>query len=715
MHLPETIAAGAPQVREAADLLATRLPDPLQPLAHLAYNYAWSWDPDGAATFAAVDPERWEAVDGNPVRLLVESSPRVRSRAAGDAALVERIAGLHRRVADDLSRPADDRFDAARPITFLCSEFGVHRSLPLYSGGLGVLAGDILKESSDLALPMVAVGLRYRYGYFHQRLDAAGWQHEYWVETDAYLSPTVLVRGDDGAPIEVTVPVYGRDVVARVWRVDIGRVPLFLLDANHPDNSPTDRWITGRLYDGNPQVRLAQYAMLGIGAVRALERMGLEPGLLHLNEGHPALAPLEQVAARVRDGAAFSDAADEVRRRTVFTTHTPVPAGNETYPTHLFTTALRDVPGRLDLDEHGLLSLARVHPDDDGEEPGMTPVALRLARSTNGVSRRHGEVARGMWNPMFPGPVESVPITHVTNGVHLPTWMGPHMSSLLDRYLPEDWRRRADDPEVWAAVDDIPDAELWAARNAARADLVGWASERTAADRVRRGIPVENIEASASALDTNVLTVGFARRVASYKRLYLLGLDTDRALELLDDPEPIQLLLAGKAHPSDDGAKGMVRDLFHLRGEPRVISRVSFLEDYDLDMGFRLTTGCDVWLNVPRPPLEASGTSGMKSVLNGGLNVSVLDGWWAEGFDGTNGWGLSGEVTDDHGEQDHRHAHEMLDTFVNEVCPTFYDRDEHGIPRAWVAMVKASLRTMAWRFTATRMMREYASGIYATG
>ena len=712
MHLSDTVSVGAAQIDVATEQLAARLPEPLRPLADLAYNYRWCWDPDGAATFEAVDPERWEAVDGNPVRLLVESSPRARDRAAEDGELVDRIARLHERVRGDLARPADDRFDATRPLTFLCSEYGVHQSLPLYSGGLGVLAGDILKEASDLALPMVAVGLAYRFGYFHQRLDASGWQHEYWIETDTYLSPTVLVRDDEDRPIEVAVPVYGRDVVARVWRVDVGRVPLFLLDANHPANSPTDRWITGRLYDGNPQVRLAQYAMLGVGAIRALERMGVEPGMLHLNEGHPALAPLEQVAARVGAGTPFSEAADEVRRRTVFTTHTPVPAGNETYPVHDFMTALRDAPARLGLDEQGLLSLARVHPEDGGEEPGMTPIALRLARSTNGVSRRHGEVARGMWNPMFPGPVDSVPITHVTNGVHLPTWIGPHMRAVLDRYLPDGWTLRADDPAVWEAVDDIPDAELWAARCAARADLVRWATERTASDRVRRGIPLDHIERSATALDDGVLTVGFARRVASYKRLYLLGLDTDRALGLLDDPEPIQLLLAGKAHPSDDGAKGMVRDLFDLRGEPRVVSRVSFLEDYDLDMGFRLTTGCDVWLNVPRPPLEASGTSGMKSVLNGGLNVSVLDGWWAEGFDGTNGWGLSGEVEDDHGAQDHHHAAEMLDTFTGEVCPMFYDRGEDGIPHAWVTRMKASLRTMAWRFTATRMMREYADTIY---
>ncbi len=342
----------------------------------------------------------------------------------------------------------------------------------------------------------------------------------------------------------------------------------------------------------------------------------------------------------------------------------------------------------------------------------MTPIALRLARSTNGVSTRHGEVARGMWNPMFPGPSDTVPITHVTNGVHLPTWTGPHMMALFDRYLPDGWRERADDPQVWQAVDDIPDADLWAARNAARADLLSWARERTAQDRVRRGVPFENIEASASALDDDVLTVGFARRVASYKRLYILGLDADRALQLLDDPEPIQLLLAGKAHPSDDGAKGMVRDLFNLRGAPQVISRVSFLEDYDLDMGFRLTTGCDVWLNLPRPPLEASGTSGMKSVLNGGLNVSVLDGWWAEGFDGTNGWGLSGEVTDDPAGQDQQHTAEMLDAFTHEVCPMFYRRDDAGIPQEWLARVRASLKTMAWRFTATRMMRDYRDGIY---
>jgi glycogen phosphorylase len=367
---------------------------------------------------------------------------------------------------------------------------------------------------------------------------------------------------------------------------------------------------------------------------------------------------------------------------------------------------------RLGLSVDGLLDLAKVHPERPDAEPGMTPVALRMARSVNGVSERHGDVARHMWNEMYPGPVEAVPITHVTNGVHVPTWTASPMATLFDEYLGSAWRDQSGDPASWQGVDAIPDERLWAARCESRRRLVDWAQERSSEDRVKRGVPFEAIERSVTALDPDVLTIGFARRAASYKRLYLLGLDADRAIQLLDDPTPIQLLLAGKAHPSDDGAKAMIRDLFSLRWAPNVISRVSYLEDYDLEMGALLTMGCDVWLNIPRPPLEASGTSGMKSVLNGGLNLSVLDGWWAEAHDGTNGWGLSGEVDDDPVRQDHAHAEEMFTIFEQEVVPLFYDRGPDGVPHGWVARMKASLKTCAWRFSATRMMQEYVDGIY---
>jgi starch phosphorylase len=712
MQLRHPVEPGAADVHAKVAGLAERLPEPLRPLATVAFNYRWSWDPDGAAVFAAIDQERWRSGGKNPVRLLIEASPQVRARAAVDDDLLERIDGLVQRLRADLARPPWHVVDPARPVAFLCSEFGVHQSLPLYAGGLGVLAGDILKELSDLAVPAVGVGLRYRFGYFHQRLDYSGWQQEYWTESDPYLSAMALVREDGGRPIEVVVPIWGRDVHARVWRVDVGRVPLFLLDADLPVNHPIDRWITGRLYDGHPEVRLAQYALLGVGAVRMFRRLGLDPGLLHLNEGHPTLAALELVAEKVAAGEAFAEAVEEIRRRVVFTTHTPVPAGNETYPADRFLGAVTGLEKRLGLTTDDLLQLARVHSEDPSGEPGMTPIALRLARSTNGVSKRHGDVARHMWNDLYPGPVDAVPITHVTNGVHVPTWTGTAFSDLFDRHLGSDWRERAGDPATWKAIDQIPDADLWEARCAARRTLVTWANERSAEDRVRRGVPFEDIEASATAMDPDVLTVGFARRAASYKRLYLLGINADRAVGLLDDPTPIQMLLGGKAHPSDDGAKGMIRDLFNLRWAPQVVSRVSYLEDYDLEMGALLTMGCDVWLNIPRPPLEASGTSGMKSVLNGGLNVSVLDGWWAEGFDGTNGWGLSGEVDEDHERQDRAHAEELFSVFENEIIPTFYDRDDDGVPTRWVARMRASLKTCAWRFSATRMIRDYVEDVY---
>ncbi|MBW3662865.1 MAG: alpha-glucan family phosphorylase [Actinobacteria bacterium] len=709
MYLHHAPTTGAADLRGAAATLALRLPEPLRPLADLAYNLRWSWDPEGDAVFGAIAPRRWEEVGRNPVRFLVEVPPPLLDRAASDATLAERVESLAARVDADLTRPPAGGLDPQRPTAFLCAEYAVHDALPLYAGGLGVLAGDILKEASDLAMPMVAVGLLYRYGYFHQRLDRTGWQHEFWVRTDAPLTPAVPVTGSDGQPLEIQVPVRDRDVHARIWRVDVGRVPLYLLDTNLHANHPVDRWITARLYEGDPDLRLAQYTVLGVGGVRALRALGIDPGTVHMNEGHPALAALELIAGRIADGHDQTSAMERIRERCIFTTHTPVPAGNETYPTDRFLATVDGAPERAGLDRDSFLDLACVEPEG---EPGMTPIALRLSRSTNAVSQRHGEVARQMWNPLYPGPVEDVPITHVTNGVHLPTWLSAPMRAVLDRHLGDDWTARAGDPETWAAVDDIPDTELWEARRTSRTALIEWVRERSIEDRLRRGEPLDYVDAAASRLDPDALTIGFARRVASYKRLYLLGSQPERVAKILDDPEPVQLFVAGKAHPKDDGAKSIVRSLFEMRSQTAVAERVSYLEDYDLHIGALLTSGCDVWLNVPRPPLEASGTSGMKVVLNGGLNLSVLDGWWAEGYDRTNGWAIEGDVATDVEHQDHEHGEALFNLLEKEVVPTFYDRDEDGIPRAWIAIVKNSLRTLGWRFTATRMMREYRDRIY---
>ena len=691
--------------------LEARLPEPLRPLAAVAYNYRWSWTPDAVDVFIAIDPGRWEAVRGNPVRLLVEASPTRLDAAAEDPELVARVNALAAELAADLERDVMDGFDADRPVAFLCAEYGIHESMPLYSGGLGVLAGDILKEASDLALPMVAVGLFYGSGYFNQRLDASGWQVESWTETDTRMTPIVPLR-KDGEQIRLTVPIRGGEVAARAWAIQVGRVPLLLLDTDLPENSPADRWTTRRLYDGNEEVRLAQYATLGIGAVRLLDRLGVDPSVFHLNEGHAALAAAEMIAQRVADGQDYDSARDAVRERCVFTTHTPVAAGNESYPPDMLVAALPGLGDRMGVGSNGLLNLGRINPGDPHETAGMTPMALRLSRSTNGVAKRHGIVAREMWQPLFGGEVDDVPITHVTNGVHLPTWMGSEFRALLDRHLGDDWWRRADDPEVWAPVADIPAAELWDARSVARASLVGWARDHAARDRLRRGDSLEWAELGMKGMSEDALTLGFARRVAGYKRLYLLTRDVERMARLMAGDRPVQLLIAGKAHPKDDGAKAMVRDLFANRGRPELAERVFFLEDYDMEIGRRLTAGCDVWLNVPRPPMEASGTSGMKVVLNGGLNLSVLDGWWWEGYDGTNGWGIDGEVDADHGRQDHEHSMALYDLMEQQVVPTYYDRDADGIPQAWVTMMRNSLMTLGPEFCASRMMHDYARDIY---
>jgi starch phosphorylase len=704
------MTAGHDDLVRAADALAARVPPPLAGLARLAYNYRWSWTPGGPELYATIDPVRWERCGENPVRLLGETGLESLARAATDPDLLERIDQVEAKVRADLARPPAAGAAPERPIAYFCAEFGVHRSLPVYSGGLGALAGDILKEASDRALPFVAVGLMYRQGYFRQRIDAGGWQHEYWVDTDPERLPAALVTGPDGAPITITVPVRGIDVTAQIWRVDVGRVPLYLLDSERPENDLTAKWITSRLYIGEPDARLAQYVLLGVGGVRALDAMGIDPELLHLNEGHAAFLSLE--AARTHGGG-LTDGIASARSRTVFTTHTPVPAGNDTYPTEQVVEALAGLTASIGVDPMEVIRLGRTRPDDDGEPFGVSQFALRTSRAANGVSRRHGEVARGMWRDLWPDrAVAEVPIGHVTNGVHVPTWLGGPMRTLLDRHLGDGWLERADDPATWAGVDGIPDEQLWAVRCEQRAALVRYVRAKSVSDRLGRDEPRGYVEAAASAFDTDVLTIGFARRLATYKRLHLLVQDSGRALALLGDGRPVQLVLAGKAHPRDDDGKRMVQHLFTFKWAPEIGGRVVYLDDYDLSSAARMVRGCDVWLNLPRPPLEASGTSGMKSAVNGGLQLSVLDGWWAEGYDGKNGWALPGDEDPDHAGQDERDGTELHRLLDEEVLREFYDRDSSGIPRAWLARMRASLKTNGPGFSATRMLRDYVERLY---
>ena len=705
--------AGDLDIEAAVSDLANAIPEPLRPLARIAFDYRWSWSVDGAAVFESVDPDRWTRVVGhNPVRLLAEAHRSTLERAAGDQSLLQRISALAAELEADRERPwLDGPATVEHPIAFCCAEFGVHGSLPIYSGGLGVLAGDILKEASDIGLPMVGVGLLYRTGYFHQRIDVTGFQHEYWIDTDPNSLPCVRVTGPDGLPVTVSVPIDDDDVTAQVWRVDVGRVPLYLLDTDLPQNTAVGRWVTSRLYESNRAIRLAQYAVLGVGGVRALRTLGVEPSVYHFNEGHPALGVFELLA----DQGTVGDEAERLQRvrdKVVFTTHTPVPAGNETYDRGEVLGMLgriADVTG----DREAFLAAGRVDPSNHDEPSGMTALALRSSRHANAVSRRHGEVARAMWQPLFPGrSADDVPIGHVTNGVHVPTWLGGPMRDLLDRHLGEGWLARADRPETWEPVGDISSAELWDVRTTARRQLVDLVSQRAVSDRLRRGEALDYAEAGGTGFSADVLTIGFARRLATYKRLHLVALQPDRALSLIGGDPPVQFVFAGKAHPNDNEAKDVVRLLFQMKGSPSVAGRAAFLEDYDIPLAGHLVAGCDVWVNVPRPPLEASGTSGMKSCLGGGLQLSVLDGWWAEAYDGENGWAIDGDIDGDQAAQDHRHSSALFDLLEHEVLPMFHDRDAHGVPERWVKMIRRSLMTNGPLFSATRMMRDYIDKVY---
>jgi starch phosphorylase len=703
--------AGSADLERAAQDLAARLPAPLATAARLAYNYRWSWMPGGDAAFRAVDPHRWEACGHNPVRLLQEARLPALQRAAQDRRWEELGAALDA----DLARPPRPAgVTTERPAAFLCAEYGIHESLPIYSGGLGVLAGDILKQASDHALAMVGIGLLYRQSYFRQRIDITGWQQETWLDVDPERLPAALVTRSGGAPLTVTVPVRGRDVLVQVWRVDVGRVPLYLLDTDVPENARVDRWITARLYVADRDTRLVQYAVLGVGGVLALRALGIDPALVHLNEGHAAFAPVELAREAAAAGAPLDEALASARHRTVFTTHTPVAAGNEAYSRAELSGVLGDVALHFGgADDDTVLRLGRIHPDDDAEGLGLTALGVRLSRAANAVSRRHGMVAREMWQPLFPdAAVENVPIRHVTNGVHLPSWMAPPMRALLDRHLGRDWWRDTRDPAVAAGIGSIPDGELWAVRTELRGRLVAYVRDRSIADRLSRGEHAGYVEAAALAFDPDVLTVGFARRLATYKRLHLITRDAERALALIAGPNPLQIILAGKAHPADYEGKLIVKRLFELREAPYVAGRVAFLEDYDLGMAARLVSGCDVWVNLPRPPMEASGTSGMKAAMNGCINLSVLDGWWEEAFDGDNGWGIGSPANVDAQTQDDHDATQLYELLETEVVPAFRDRDAEGIPRRWVQRVRASLLTAVRDFTAARMLDDYLASSY---
>jgi starch phosphorylase len=714
MSIFSTFAPGATDLEARAALLAERLSDGLKPLAAVAYNYVWSWLPGGAGVFRDINPHRWALAGANPIRFLNDLWPSTQEAAERNPELLARIDALAGAARSYLERPEAPRPGIDGPVAFFCAEFGVHASLPIYSGGLGVLAGDLLKEASDQALPMVGIGLFYRRGYFRQRIDRHGRQQEYWLAGDPKQLPMARVTTSDGMPLVLEVSLFGAPTVVQVWRVDVGCVPLLLLDAELPENDIVQRWTTARLYDGNRAVRLAQYGLLGIGGVRVLRALSIDPALVHLNEGHPALAPLELAAALVETGTPFEEALAQVRGRVAFTTHTPVPAGNERYERDEFLGAFGELAARLGLGEDAFLGLARIDPADPSERPGMTALALRVSERRNGVSRLHGEVARSMWRPLFGSATDAdVPIGHVTNGAHLPTFLSEPFARLFERHLGSGWTGRAADTATWEPVRDIPNRELWATRCEARERLVRFAREKSEQDQLLRGDQIEEVRAIEHWLGADVLTLGFARRLATYKRLHLLAYDEQRARRILSGEPPVQLLIAGKAHPDDEEGKDTLQRVYRLdRDDGSVAERIVFMEDYEIEIARMLVSGCDVWVNLPRRPMEASGTSGMKATFNGVLQLSVLDGWWAEAYDGENGWAIPGDGDADLAAADARDAALFYDLLEHEVIPLFYERDADGVPHRWCEKVKRALATCAPRFTATRMLDDYVASLY---
>jgi starch phosphorylase len=706
------------------------LPEPLEALERLSWNYWWSWAKDGASVYRDLDPTVWEECEHNPRKLLNEVSEFRLMQMATDPVYYARVRQLVENFDEYISfaREAGKAYakygiTPENPVAYFCAEYGVHNSLPLYSGGLGILSGDHLKSASDLGVPLVGIGLLYRYGYFRQRLTRDGWQEEHYGEThpDELTIKRVYDKNDE--PVFVEVMMRGRLVKANIWKVDVGRVTLYLLDTNIDDNEEIDRWVTGHLYGGDKETRIVQEMMLGIGGIRLLRKLEIEPSVFHLNEGHSAFLTLELTREKTKAGLSFEEAAKEVRERCTFTTHTPVAAGNDEFdPEMLMKCFGDDYEKELGLSRKEFLAMGRVGGEDSKEWFGMTPLAIRMCRSTNGVSRKHGEVSRNLWVKMFAPETKSedVPITFVTNGVHSPTWVAPLMRDIYEKYIGSDWHNIINLADVWRqAVEGIPDEELWRAHSLLKQRLVAFVRQRSYHAREHRGEKESYKNAAKTMFEPDALTIGFARRIAGYKRWGLLLTDPERLMRLIDDVErPVQFVFAGKAHPQDQDAKLILQRLAIWKYDERVMQRAVFLQDYDQEIARQLVQSVDVWMNVPRRPLEASGTSGQKVAINGGLNFSVLDGWWIEGYDAKkpNGWAIGdhhSEKDDESPATDKQDANSLYEVLESQIVPLYYDRNIDGVPRNWIKMMKHAIATLAPAFNSDRMVLDYVKKIYA--
>jgi len=689
-------------------------------LRDLARNLYWTWHPDVAEIFRDLDPPLWREVNHNPVDFLSRIPPEKLEKKAVELALEARISqGFHRMEDYCESEETWGIWHAGplrtTPVAYFSAEFGLHESLPIYSGGLGILAGDHLKAASDLDVPLVGVGLFYALGYFDQKIDAKGWQHEEYFANSVDSLPMERVTDEKGQQLKIEVQTRDAKIVAGVWSAVVGRSRLILLDTDIEDNSEDCRALTAQLYGGDERTRIRQELVLGVGGMRALEAMEIAPGVLHLNEGHSAFAILERARSMMqRDERGFKEIDAQVAASTVFTTHTPVEAGHDRFQPELVEETLGPLREQLDLSREEFMALGRVNPDDHEEPFCMTVLGLKMARFRNGVSARHGGVSRTMWNGLWPGSEENeVPIGHITNGIHVASWLGTPMVHLYRRNLGQDWQDKMHELDTWAAVDEIDEAEFWEQHQILKTHMIDYVEQCVGHQRDRRVGGAQEGDPPLE-LDPGSLILGFARRFAPYKRADLLFHDPERLDGIVNHPQrSVRIIYAGMAHPEDNAGKELIQNILHFGRDPRFAGKLVFVEGYDIDVCRHLVQGVDVWLNTPRRPLEACGTSGQKVVLNGGLNFSTLDGWWAEAYDGNNGFaiGRGGEHADDD-RQDDEDAQSLYATLEEEVIPLFYNRDKQGLPREWIKRQKHAIRSLGRKITAQRMVVDYTQNCY---
>jgi starch phosphorylase len=703
-------------VRLESEILFTPIPDRIARLRELAYNLWWTWHPEAQDLYTMIDSDLWELVYHNPVDFLRDVRQRKLEEAALNTDYLKKYDAVLKSL-DTYVRAKKTWFTQHFPdakgtqIAYFSAEFGLHESLPIYSGGLGILSGDHVKEASDMGLPFVAVGFIYPQGYFRQRLDHSGWQFAEYNKINFADVPAIPALDPDGKEVVVEVELPGRTIYAKVYKFQIGRVELCLMDTDIHPNSPKDRELSARLYGGDQEMRISQELVLGIGGVRALRRLGYSPTVWHMNEGHSAFLVLELCRELVAQGVSFDEAMQQVRAQCVFTTHTPVPAGNDAFPLPMMEQFFWNYWPQLNLTRDEFMHLA-LQEQQWGPTFAMTALALRFSAYHNGVSKLHGHVARGMWQWLYPGKnQDEVPISGITNGVHTATWLAPELRALYDSYLGKTWEANLDDPKVWQKVHQIPDAVLWNTRQKLKADLIAFARTRLANYYTRLGQPAPVWPV----LEEGILTIGFARRFATYKRATLLFKDVERLKYLLNRPGmPIQIIFAGKAHPKDDPGKHFIQNVYQMAMQPGLAGRIIFLEEYDMAVGRALTRGVDVWLNNPRRPYEASGTSGMKASLNGAPNCSILDGWWPEAYNGKNGWAIGEEREYSNlDEQDWNDAQSLYHLLEHEIAPRFYhNRTADGVPTAWVQTCKEAIATVAPLFSFRRMLADYVNEMY---